>query len=150
MNDEKKYEKAFDFIFEQAIPDDAELDRMSQEEVEAYLAESGVDLEEFKKRRAETKRYFAGKFALMRAKQERSRKPSPRPAVEIPPTREGILKRLLELFSGGDPAQVYGRNFEEVNDEELRQLYIDMVAEEPGTYGDDAPDQHDKSGEQGQ
>lgn len=68
MDEEKKYERAFGFIFEQAVPNGAELDQMSQEEVEAYLADSGVDLEEFRKRRAEKKYYFADKFALMRAK----------------------------------------------------------------------------------
>lgn len=74
----RKYKRAFDFIFEQAIPDEEAIDRMSQDEVEEYLADSGVDLEELKKHRAEEKRYFAGKFAFLSAKKCGSEKPHSR------------------------------------------------------------------------
>ncbi len=150
MNEEKKYQQAFDHIFKHAIPDQEAIDRMGKEEVEAFLADSGVDIEAYRQRVAERKQHFAGKYALLQARRERLRQTErEQPEIEVPETKEGILQKLSAILNAPNPARVYGRNFEDIGYDELRQLYIDTVKEDPGKYGDDPESKRDQGGKPG-
>lgn len=129
MNPNEKLE-AFRHLHAASVPDEKTLDTMSPADTDAFLASEGVDLPKLTQRTAEKKKRFAGQYALMLARQRRLARPvMPAQTVTVPPTREEILKHLKQKY--GESLPLAARNCQDMNYEELSQLFLDLESGGP-------------------
>ena len=125
MKDKKEIE-AFRFLQATSYPSEEAIEGMSEIEVDDYLREDGVDIEELNSKINELKNFYSGRYALIVAKNERIKEDiSDRFKGAIPATREGIIQCLLEKY--GDNIPLAARNFKSADYDDLRQLFIDLA-----------------------
>ena len=121
--------EAFKYLHSASVPDEATLDAMSRAEVEQFLADAGCDMKTLRARIADRKRKFAGRYALMLARQRRlAGKPDGGPEPSVPDTKEGISAYFEQHFGANLP--LAARNFKSADYSELRRLYLDLVGGE--------------------
>lgn len=118
--------EAFKYLHSATVPDETTLDAMSKEEVEQFLTDAGCDLKTLRARIADRKKKFAGRYALMLARQRRlASKAEPAPEPAVPDTKEGIIAYFEQHFGANLP--LAARNFKSADYSELRRLYLDLV-----------------------
>lgn len=129
MNHQEKTE--FERLCDDLFPSDEEIEAMSSDEVREQLKEDGVNVEELEQRIAAQKEKHANMllFALARKRsKQNSLIEDDRPHINTPATKEEILKQLHEHY--GDNLPMAARNFSDMNIEEARALYADLMEDE--------------------
>jgi hypothetical protein len=123
MNPNEQHE-AFKHLHSQAVADEKLIDSASPQEIDALLTADGVDLAKLNARIADKKKLFAGKYALLLARQRRLASVPSSIAPLIPATKEEILARLREKY--GESLPLAAQRCREMDYGELSLLYADL------------------------
>ena len=129
MNPDEHHE-AFKFLHGASVPDEKNIDAMSEAELDEYLAAQGMDVAKLNQKIEERKLQFAGRFALLAARRRRLAEQNlPEAEIRIPGTKEEIIQALRDQFGADLP--LAAQKFRGMDYAELGQLYRDLMGKRP-------------------
>ncbi len=149
MSNDDRHAEVLRFLLNEAQLSTEEIDALTPEQLDDLLQEYHVDLKRVESLVSQWQKKASGRLALARARAERlaaSCEPSPTFAF-IPKLRDELLAGLVAHFGALDKIPMAARRLESVDDDELRQLYVDAVLRKKAPSANNETDKPNTRGE---